>query len=242
MAMFAGLAYAAGGDNTRRDALWGVVMAHKAMKKSNWREEDVQAFEMVDSYTATPPPNPDIEILYILKRMAQLRGTPKESAASLVADLKERTTGFVPDDAARALLIQAEMFRVDGETDSVLRCTEEALSFKGSLSPRMLRDGLLAEIWFTRSVACIAVGRFDEAKVSLNEINKDLMKPMSKADRMDFDFRKVAVGAWLVDTEGHVPDGAPASVMEANEDAGFWSADEDEADMDAEALKEQEAA
>lgn len=145
-------------------------------------------------------------------------------------------SGLGPDETAQARLVQAELFRLDGETDSVLRCTDEALALAEKLSPRMAKMGILPEIWFNRSVALIAADRLSEAKKSLREINGNLMKPLNKQDRMDFDFRKNAVSSWLMETEKSA--GAEANVAAVGEspdedadDLGFWSADEDEEDQ-----------
>merc|ERR1719330_1633071 len=84
----------------------------------------------------------------------------------------------------------------------------------------------MPEVWLTRVMACIAAGRLKEAAASLEKINGGLLKPLSKEDRMDMDFRKNAVRQWLVDTEG---DGGSVTLAPSEgQDEDFQSADEEE--------------
>lgn len=230
MAFIAGLCYGAGGDTTKRDALWGVVMKYKAMKKKNWRAEDLQAFKFTEIVMQRPPENHDIEILYLLKRMSQLRGTPKDAAKAITMSLHARMTGFSPDDAARAWVLQAEFHRLDGDVENVLRCTDEAVALSERLSPGMGEIAVMPEVWLTRVAACITAGRLAEAAASLEKITASMLKPLSKEDRMDMDFRKNAVRQWLVDTEG----GGGQVQFQASEgqDDDFQSAGDEEEEID----------
>jgi len=227
MAYIAALCYASAEDNTRRDALWGVVMKYKAMNKKNWRAEDLQCFDMTEAMIANPPANPDIELLFLLKRMAQTRGVPADSARAMIGNMQSRMPDLKPDDAARAWLLQAEFHRLDQNVDNVLRCTDEAIALSGSLSPLMGKMAVMPEVWLTRVVALITVGRLTEAGENLEKIDSGLLKPLTKEDRMDFDFRKSAVRQWLVDTKGGAGAAQSQSEDPADED-GFLSAGEEE--------------
>merc|ERR1712050_257449 len=122
--------------------------------------------------------------------MSQLRGMPADSAEAVVLDLGRCSGSFSCDDSARALLIRAELFRVGGDTDNALNALEQAVRLSSNLSPRMMKFGVLPEVWFTRSLTCVAAGRLEEARTCLQEITPDLLKMMTKSEQSDFEFRK----------------------------------------------------
>jgi len=228
MALMAGLCHAAGGDATRRDALWAVVMKYKAMNKKNWRAEDLQAFEQTAALVASPPANADLELFFIMKRMAQMRGTPPDHARAIIGNWKMRLPDFAPDDAARCWLLQAELHRLDKNVDLVLRCTDEALALAGGLTPRMARVGVLPEVHLTRAVSLASAGRLEEAARALDRLDGGLLKPLSKEDRMDFEFRKSAVKRWINDTSEETGGGGAAEGEAGEDEAAFESAGEEE--------------